>query len=104
MTSLITIVTMIYVASGIVSYGMVYHYFQERFKCFAWPNRWRYRLAATAAGVVGPVGFLYRLLISLRDKDKVCWRLRYRTVTPDESWDTFHRNWPNLTRDYWENF
>lgn len=91
----------VYVACGIVSYGLVYHYYANRFKCFGWPARWWHRTAAIAAAVCGPVGFLHRLALGWDDTDKTEWRLRYRTVTPEESWGDYHQRWPSLSKQRW---
>lgn len=91
----------IWVVSGTISYGLVYHYYSERFKCFGWPARWWHRTASVMAGICGPIGLLHRLMLGWDDTTQTSWRLRYRTVTPEESWDDYHRRWPALTKERW---
>lgn len=95
------IIGTIWLICGVVSYGLVYYYYATRFRCFGWPMRWWHRTGAMMAAICGPVGFIHRLVLAWDDKDDTAWRLRYRTVTPEESWDDYHRRWPGFQRERW---
>lgn len=92
----------VYVVCGVIAYGLVFHYFQERFKCFGWPRRWAHRIPAIAAAILGPIGLFHRWVLGLDDEGKTAWRLRYRGVSAEESWNDFHRRWPNLPKTKWQ--
>lgn len=95
------IIVAIWVVCGALSFGLMLHYYQTRFKCFGWPNRRLHVLAAFLAGVSGPAGLLQRVLVGWDDVDNTPWRLKYRLVTADESWGEYHRRWPHRTIEQW---
>jgi len=96
------ILLLVEVVAGTLVYGLTFHYFQERWKCFAYNHRLGDRLLALWSGIFWPAGLIARWLLTLNDKPRTCWGLRYRSISAEESWEDHQRRWPNLSRDHWE--
>lgn len=96
------ILLLVEVVAGTLVYGLTFHYFQERWKCFAYNQRRLDRLMALWCGILWPAGLLARWLLALDDSHKTPWRLRYRAVSAQESWEDHYRRWPRLSKDDWE--
>ena len=95
------VVLLVWLILSVISYGLTFHYFQERWRCFAYPCRWRDVALSLLSGMLWPVGFLARWLFTVSDNPKTPWGLRYRPVTAEESWQDYQQRWPGLPKEDW---
>ena len=86
---------------AILTWGMVFTYFQESYPHYAYPRKWDNITVATLSAIIsfltGPVGLILFFFLS----EKCKYGLKFRPISAEKSWKSFGERFPTLSRKDW---